>query len=138
VLHLSGYSLHREPIAAASARAAELARAHGARVSLDLATFTLSDEAFRGRVAALQPDVLFANDRELAAVGDAAGAAGELVRKRGADGIVVDGVAYAPPAGPVVDTTGAGDALAAGYLVGGPELALAAAARCCAQLGTLP
>ena len=37
-----------------------------------------------------------------------------------------------------VDTTGAGDALAAGYLVGGPELALAAAARCVAKLGSMP
>ena len=38
----------------------------------------------------------------------------------------------------VVDSTGAGDALAAGYLVGGPELALEAAARCVAQLGSMP
>jgi sugar/nucleoside kinase (ribokinase family) len=38
----------------------------------------------------------------------------------------------------VVDTTGAGDALAAGFLVAGPELALAAAARCVAQLGSMP
>jgi sugar/nucleoside kinase (ribokinase family) len=38
----------------------------------------------------------------------------------------------------VVDTTGAGDAFAAGYLVGGSELALAAAARCVAQLGSMP
>jgi sugar/nucleoside kinase (ribokinase family) len=38
----------------------------------------------------------------------------------------------------VVDTTGAGDALAAGFLVGGPELGLEAAARCCAQVGAIP
>jgi sugar/nucleoside kinase (ribokinase family) len=38
----------------------------------------------------------------------------------------------------VVDTTGAGDALAAGYLVGGAELGLEAAARCCAQPGAMP
>ena len=38
----------------------------------------------------------------------------------------------------VVDTTGAGDALAAGFLVGGPELALEAAARCVAKLGAMP
>jgi hypothetical protein len=37
-----------------------------------------------------------------------------------------------------VDTTGAGDALAAGYLVGGPGLALQAAARCVARLGSMP
>jgi sugar/nucleoside kinase (ribokinase family) len=38
----------------------------------------------------------------------------------------------------VVDTTGAGDALAAGMLVGGVEVGLAAAARCVAQLGAMP
>jgi sugar/nucleoside kinase (ribokinase family) len=44
-----------------------------------------------------------------------------------------------PPApGEVVDATGAGDALAAGFLVGGPELAVEAAARCVGQLGAMP
>jgi ribokinase len=44
-----------------------------------------------------------------------------------------------PPAdGDVVDATGAGDALAAGFLVGGPELAAEAAARCVAKAGALP
>jgi sugar/nucleoside kinase (ribokinase family) len=38
----------------------------------------------------------------------------------------------------VVDTTGAGDALAAGFLVGGPEVGVATAARCCAKLGSMP
>ena len=44
----------------------------------------------------------------------------------------------AAPAERVVDTTGAGDALAAGWIVGGPDLALEAAARCVAGLGSLP
>ncbi|TMK95862.1 MAG: adenosine kinase, partial [Actinobacteria bacterium] len=43
-----------------------------------------------------------------------------------------------PLAGEVVDSTGAGDALAAGFLVGGPELAREAAARCVARLGAMP
>ena len=38
----------------------------------------------------------------------------------------------------VVDTTGAGDALAAGFLVGGIELGLETAARCVAALGAVP
>jgi ribokinase len=38
----------------------------------------------------------------------------------------------------VVDTTGAGDAFAAGFLLGGPELALEAAARCVAAVGAGP
>jgi sugar/nucleoside kinase (ribokinase family) len=36
------------------------------------------------------------------------------------------------------DPTGAGDAFAAGFLVGGVALGLQAAARCCAGLGSLP
>ena len=44
------------------------------------------------------------------------------------------------PALPIglVDPTGAGDAFAAGYLVGGVALGLEAAARCCAKLGAMP
>jgi sugar/nucleoside kinase (ribokinase family) len=38
----------------------------------------------------------------------------------------------------VVDSTGAGDAFAAGFLLEGPELALTAAARCVCQLGAMP
>jgi len=40
--------------------------------------------------------------------------------------------------GVVVDATGAGDALAAGFLVGGPELAIETAARCVAKPGAMP
>jgi sugar/nucleoside kinase (ribokinase family) len=44
------------------------------------------------------------------------------------------------PASPteIVDPTGVGDALSAGFLVGGVELGLEAAARCCAKLGAMP
>jgi sugar/nucleoside kinase (ribokinase family) len=38
----------------------------------------------------------------------------------------------------VVDATGAGDAFAAGYLLGGAELGLTAAARCIATMGAMP
>jgi sugar/nucleoside kinase (ribokinase family) len=37
-----------------------------------------------------------------------------------------------------VDSTGAGDALAAGFLVGGIEVGLEAAARCVSQAGAMP
>jgi sugar/nucleoside kinase (ribokinase family) len=135
VLHLSGYSLHREPIATAAALAAELARVHGARVSVDLSTWTAIDDAFRERVRALEPDVVFAGEREREVFGrlDAS-----WVIKRGSEGVVIDGRAFAAAPTDVVDTTGAGDALAAGYLVGGIELGLEAAARCCSQLGAMP
>jgi len=56
--------------------------------------------------------------------------------------IVVEGEAtWEAPAFPIaklVDTTGAGDALAAGYLVGGPELAIRAAARSVGLIGAMP
>lgn len=135
VLHLSGYSLVREPIAAAATRAAELARAHGARISVDLSTWTLVDDTFRERIRAVAPDIVFANQPESDALGELAAT---WVVKRGAEGIVVDGRAFPAVAVNAVDATGAGDALAAGFLVGGPELGLAAAARCCAKLGSMP
>jgi len=135
VLHLSGYSLHREPIASASARAAELARARGARVSVDLSTWTAIDDPFRARVRSLEPDVVFASERERDVFGELAAS---WVVKRGAEGVLVDGHAYAALQTEVVDTTGAGDAFAAGYLVGGLELGLEAAARCCARIGAMP
>ncbi|HEY2220224.1 MAG TPA: carbohydrate kinase family protein [Gaiellaceae bacterium] len=135
VLHLSGYSLQREPIASASARAAELAREHGTRVSVDLSTWTGIDDAFRARVRALEPDLVFAGERER----DVFGALDtSWLVKRGSDGVVVEGRAFAAVETDVVDTTGAGDAFAAGYLVGGIELGLEAAARCCARLGAMP
>jgi sugar/nucleoside kinase (ribokinase family) len=135
VLHVSGYALLRLPAADAAARATTMARAHGALVSVDASTFTLADDGFRERVRSLAPDLVFANERERAALGpiDA-----RLVLKRGADGIVVDGRAYSARPTTLVDATGAGDALAAGFLVGGPELGLEAAARCCGKLGAMP
>jgi ribokinase len=135
VLHLSGYSLHREPIASASAHAAELARARGARLSVDLSTWTGIDEPFRERVRSLEPDVVFAGERERDVFGELAAS---WVVKRGPDGVLVDGRTYAALETEVVDATGAGDAFAAGYLVGGVELGLEAAARCCTQIGAMP
>jgi sugar/nucleoside kinase (ribokinase family) len=134
-LHVSGYALHGEPAASAALRAAELARAAGARVSLDLGAWPAIDGAFRARARALAPDLVFADERERDAFGplDAS-----WVVKRGAEGIVVDGEALPALSTAVVDATGAGDALAAGFLVGGPALGLEAAARCCAKLGAMP
>jgi ribokinase len=138
-LHLSGYSLMREPIVGAATRAAELARAQGARVSVDLSSWThleLFGDRVRAALEAIGPDVVFGNEREWIQLGEIA--ATTRVLKRGAEGIVVDGAPQAARAANVVDTTGAGDAIAAGFLVGGPELALEAAARCVAKVGAMP
>jgi len=137
VLHLSGYCLVREPIADAAAAAARTARRRGARVSVDLAAWTLIDDSFRDRVGAIAPDLVFANEQERRALGDTAGDPTWIV-KRGPHGVVVDGEAFEARAATVVDTTGAGDAFAAGYFVGGPAVGLDAAARCCARLGAMP
>jgi ribokinase len=145
VLHLSGYSLMRAPIDEAALAAAGIARAEGARVSVDLSAWPRIREfgpaAFRDRLERLRPDVVFANEPEWEIVGGAYALARTAVIKRGARGIGVVGDVEAelpPVAGVVVDATGAGDALAAGFLVGGPKLALEAAARCIAKLGTMP
>ena len=135
VLHLSGYSLLLDPIASASEEAARLARARGADVSVDVSTFTLVDDAFRARVRRIAPDVVFATEREQEAVG---ALDTEWIVKRGARGLTAGGADHAAHDVDVVDTTGAGDAFAAGFLVGGTQLGVETAARCCGQMGAMP
>ncbi|MHB1243016.1 MAG: carbohydrate kinase family protein [Gaiellaceae bacterium] len=137
ILHLPGYSLLRSPIDEASLRAAGLAP----RVSVDLSSWSairdFGPERFRERLEALRPEIVFANEDEERILGGPLGGC-TWVLKRGAHGARFGDVALSALPADVVDTTGAGDALAAGYLVGGPELALAAAARCVAKLGSMP
>ena len=78
---------------------------------------------------------LFATEREQEAVGELAT---RWVLKRGARGLTADGIDHPAVDVDVVDSTGAGDALAAGFLVGGPKLAVATAARCCVRMGSMP
>jgi ribokinase len=144
-LHIAGYSLLASPIDAAAERAAELARVNGARISVDLSAWTRIREygpaRFRSQVESLEPDVVFANEAEWQIVGGAYSLAATAVVKRGSRGILVLGeerVELPPAPGEVVDATGAGDALAAGFLIGGPALAVEAAARCVGQLGAMP
>ena len=144
-LHLSGYALLARPIDEAGAKAAGAVSAQGGRVSVDLGARTAIEafgpERLLGRLADLSPDVVFAGERELEALGGKPPAS-TLVIKRGGRGCTVVGkgtsVDYEAMPADVVDTTGAGDAFAAGFLVGGPELALEAAARCVSKLGALP
>jgi sugar/nucleoside kinase (ribokinase family) len=145
-LHLSGYSLMASPIDGAAARAAEFVRAGGGTVSVDLASSrVISDfgpDQLRRVLAELDPELVFANESEREAVGPDAAPTATWALKRGAAGAAVErggerSEFSALPAS-VVDTTGAGDAFAAGYLVGGVELALETAARCVSQLGAMP
>ena len=174
VLHLSGYALLREPIAATALLAARLARKHGARVSVDVAAWTeirtYGPVRFRGLLDELAPDVLFATEAEWELLGGAYLTAPVGVLKRGARGCTVftedAKLDFAALDTVAVDPTGAGDALAAGFLValeappaepaapgGSPgrqrrpwggsledaaRRGLEAAARCVAKVGSMP
>lgn len=146
-LHLSGYLLLRAPDPAVVIQASNAARRAGVRVAIDLASASMIEtygaRAFSNLVERLDPTVVFGNEREWEVVGvppDSLSA--EAVVKRGPRGssFVVGGVETALEIvpGPVIDVTGAGDALAAGYFVGGPEMAMVAAARCVSQIGAQP
>jgi len=135
VLHVSGYCLFRERMAEAAVEAAR----HATRVTVDLASAPDIERVGAGRFAAhleaLQPDLVFATEAERAAV---PGFDANWVIKLGARGAEFPEGPYPAPAVAVLDTTGAGDALAAGYLVGGPQLAIEAAARCVGLIGAMP
>jgi sugar/nucleoside kinase (ribokinase family) len=141
-LHVSGYALVRDPVRLAATRAVTEARAAGARISIDLSSWSairdFGAERFRSLLIDLGPDVVFANEDEERIVGGAIPCRRWIV-KRGARGASFDGVEHdAAPVATVVDSTGAGDAFAAGWLVGGPSLALAAGARCVQIAGSMP
>jgi sugar/nucleoside kinase (ribokinase family) len=151
VLHLSGYALLREPIAATALLAARLSREQGARVSVDVAAWTeirrYGPVPFRELLDELAPDVLFATEAEWELLGGAYLTAPVGVLKRGARGCTVFTVDakldFAAVDVDVVDPTGAGDALAAGFLLGGSleeaaRRGLDAAARCVATVGSMP
>lgn len=158
-LFVSGYALLRSAHPARIVEAAESARRSGTRVAVDLSSASMIADygagSFRQLWQALRPAVVFANHdewttthqdhsptEESVAASFGAGGSCVLVLKLGAAGakFVIDGVDdhRIPSAGLVLDVTGAGDALAAGYLLGGVDLAMATAARCVAQLGAQP
>ncbi len=150
-LHVSGYELFAGSGTVALA-AATSARRRGVTVSVDLSART-AVEALGGaevarRVALAGAEVVFATVAEMEATGELE--VPTAVVKLGAGGCRV-GVLGGPagsrrswselpaaPAGVVRDTTGAGDAFAAGWIVGGAGLALETAARCVGQAGAMP
>ena len=133
-LHVAGYALLRAGPRASALAAIERARNAGMTVSVDPSPLV--------RPGALPPvDLLLPNERE------AAGLEGEMVVKLGARGARWGDVHVPAEPVEVVDTTGAGDAFAAGLLSArlrgaGRRAALeagcAAAARAVAQVGARP
>jgi ribokinase len=130
VLYLSGYTLLRPASRPTAHDALARAREAGMPIALDAASAAPLAGAPEFASWAGAVDVLFANEDELAALGEHD--TRELVVKRGAGGATwTDGsreVSAAAEPVEAVDTTGAGDAFAAGFLMAwgdGPERALA-------------
>ena len=152
ILYLEGYLWDPEVPRAAMRRAINVSRAAGRKVAFSLSdAFLLSrhGDDFRALLAANLIDMLFANEIEAMALAGAADFDGAVrwlqdkapivVITRGAQGAVVlagDAVHHvaAVPVQHVVDTTGAGDLFAAGFLFG---LARDETLPRCAALGAI-
>jgi sugar/nucleoside kinase (ribokinase family) len=135
-LHLPAYSLLREPVRGAALAAARRLP----RLSVDLSSTAALREygvdRFRALLAGLRPEIVFGTETEADLVGEVPGS--EMVVKLGPRGVRINGVTHAATAVRAVDATGAGDAFAAGYLLGGVSLGLDAAARSVAKMGAMP
>lgn len=151
-LHLPLYGFTSVGSRRAVTDAATAARAHGATVSLDLSSVatmrTLGAETLAKILEHVRPAVVFANEDEARAaeeLGLAPGAGGVYVVKRGAEPVLVvqDDETCAVPVDrvdDVLDSTGAGDAFAAGYIsasLGGAGAVEAARAGSVLAMGAL-
>ncbi len=135
ILFLEGYLFDRDEAKAAFVRAAEIARGAERKVSLTLSDVFCVErhrDSFKHLVAG-HVDILFANEAEIlslyeshdlsAAIAMARQACPVVVVTRSADGSLITAQSdtievKAAPVARVVDTTGAGDQYAAGFLFG--------------------
>jgi sugar/nucleoside kinase (ribokinase family) len=131
VLHVPGYSLTVEPLATAALALIGEAVERQVPVTVDASSVAVLREygvaEFLGLVAQIRPQVFFCNRSESAALGlalrsPAPGASLTVVKSGARPTLLVEpGGAVAsipvPPVEHVVDTTGAGDAFVAGYLL---------------------
>jgi len=130
IFHIEGYLVYNHPL---MLKAAELAKEHGLKISLDLASYNVVEDNFDFLQDYMKNyvDIVFANEEEAKAFTNAEpeealekiaeycdiavvkiGAKGSLIKK--------DGKNYTAGIIPVkmIDTTGAGDSYAAGFIYG--------------------
>ena len=130
IVHVPTYSLALEPLATTAVQYIRAARAAGALISIDASsTSVLRDygvDRYSDLISSIAPDVFLCNNDESALLNvDSAhpmSGAALTVIKRGAlpvTAVTAAGViteVATPPVANIVDTTGAGDAFAAGFL----------------------
>lgn len=152
IVYLEGYLWDPPQAKAAFLKAAEIAHAHGGRVALTLSDAFCVDryrDEFRNLIENKVVDIVFANAHELASLyqtSDFETALGELAETdvlgivtRSEHGCVIVEAGRrvevsAEPVDELVDTTGAGDLFAAGFLFG---LARQAPLDVCGRLGSI-
>lgn len=127
ILHIPTYSLVLEPIASSAIKLARVARERGVSLSIDASSAAVLEHfgaaRFRQLIAELKPTYLLCNDDEARVLDADTGVPGAeiVVIKRGADpvtAITSNGrlEVPVPTVASIRDTTGAGDAFAAGFL----------------------
>lgn len=148
ILHVPAYSLTTDPLSNVAYTLIGEAVERGIAVTVDASSVTeLRDYGiaeFRALLEQLRPQVLFCNRDESRALGlnlrSPAPGVGRTVVKSGARPTLVispdgDAVSFpVPPVEDIVDTTGAGDAFAAGYLL---AMAAGQGVATCVQAGHL-
>jgi sugar/nucleoside kinase (ribokinase family) len=122
LIHVPAYSLFTEPLASAARAAIDLVKKRRGLLSIDLSSVAGLTEygaaRFVGELARLQPDLLFATVAESKALGVPMEDLAKIpVIKLGSDGCRVSGHHIRAPEVKEVDTSGAGDALAAAFCV---------------------